>query len=254
MTDDIKQGQDERKKPDDDKQLESRRRFTKSGLAGSAVLMTLLNRPALATDGNECTASILMSANLSAHPDQDKCKDLGCSPGYWKQGDTRGVDDHHTNAWIDVATQSGGSAALGSTFSDAFMLGAKPEPSNLYTDYLYSRSLFDVINGIGLPSGLESLGSVGLHAVAALANSYHSVISTYGSYEEPGDVKNDFWEAYSLFLQCVELWRNNPPNLPQNKDPEVEVVKSCKDPLKDFASSYDRYNMQVCPLGNDSWP
>jgi len=87
MSDDIKLDQEDNKEPLDDKPLESRRKFAKTGLAGGAVLMSLLSRPASAGYNNDprCTGSILASidAGTSLHNfDPDECR-FGCTPGFW---------------------------------------------------------------------------------------------------------------------------------------------------------------------------
>lgn len=88
MIDDIKPGQENSETSLDDKPVASRRRFTKVGLGGGAVLMSLLSRPALG-NGVECTASILASidAGTSLHGGLD-CQDkVGCSADYWCSAD-----------------------------------------------------------------------------------------------------------------------------------------------------------------------
>jgi hypothetical protein len=59
---------------------ESRRRFTRGGLAGSGVLLTLVSHPVLGA--NQCTRSAILSGNLSQGQSPVQC---GCSPGYWGQ-------------------------------------------------------------------------------------------------------------------------------------------------------------------------
>jgi hypothetical protein len=64
---------------------ESRRHFTKSGLAASGVILTLASRPVLGTginDGKCCmTPSGFMSGNQSTHGTSPVCQ--GKSPQYW---------------------------------------------------------------------------------------------------------------------------------------------------------------------------
>jgi len=66
---------------------ESRRRFTKSGLLVSGVLMTLASRPSLGGGtvygaGQVCkTPSGFLSGNISQHGTPPKCS--GRTPGYW---------------------------------------------------------------------------------------------------------------------------------------------------------------------------
>lgn len=59
---------------------ESRRRFTKAGLAASGVMVTLASRPVLGCATAE-TPSGFISGNVSRGQAQASC---GLSPGYWK--------------------------------------------------------------------------------------------------------------------------------------------------------------------------
>ena len=60
---------------------ESRRRFGKSGVAASGVILTLASRPVLA--GWECLSpSGFQSGNLSTHVQPPLCE--GRTPGYWQ--------------------------------------------------------------------------------------------------------------------------------------------------------------------------
>jgi hypothetical protein len=59
----------------------SRRRFTKSGLAVSGVLVTLASRPVLGSPVCKSPSGFL-SGNLSTHGTPPVC--AGRSPGYWK--------------------------------------------------------------------------------------------------------------------------------------------------------------------------
>ncbi|MEO8407883.1 MAG: hypothetical protein ABI476_05580 [Oxalobacteraceae bacterium] len=61
---------------------QSRRRFTKSGLAVSGVLMTLATRPVLGQALTCKSPSGFLSGNASSHGAPPIC--LGRSPGYWK--------------------------------------------------------------------------------------------------------------------------------------------------------------------------
>jgi hypothetical protein len=60
---------------------ESRRRFGKSGLAASGVLLTLASRPVLGCEVCKSPSGFL-SGNLSTHGSPAICQ--GRSPGYWK--------------------------------------------------------------------------------------------------------------------------------------------------------------------------
>jgi len=79
---------------------ESRRRFTKSGLAVSGVLLTLASRPSLGGGGGggggfACKSpSGFISGNLSQHGTPQTCS--GRTPGYWG---THGGGGPQPNAW-----------------------------------------------------------------------------------------------------------------------------------------------------------
>lgn len=69
---------------------EARRRFAKSGLAASGVILTLASRPVLGGDAPlACKSpSAWISGNGSTHGPEPVC--MGRSPGYWK---------NHANRW-----------------------------------------------------------------------------------------------------------------------------------------------------------
>jgi hypothetical protein len=66
---------------------ESRRRFTKAGVAVSGVLLTLASRPSLGGGGTVGGGGVckspsgFLSGNASHHGTTQYCK--GCTPGYW---------------------------------------------------------------------------------------------------------------------------------------------------------------------------
>ena len=62
---------------------ETRRRLTKSALAGSIVISSLLSRPVLGAP-YQCTVSGQLSGNMSNHT-TEPCFNLGQSPEYWEQ-------------------------------------------------------------------------------------------------------------------------------------------------------------------------
>jgi len=61
---------------------ESRRRFTKTGLAASGVLLTLANRSALGA-GITVSPSVYASGNTSGHGPAAPAVTLGLTPSYW---------------------------------------------------------------------------------------------------------------------------------------------------------------------------
>jgi hypothetical protein len=63
--------------------LTGRRRFLAGGLAAAPVILTLSNRPALATGGRVCTPSAYVSVAVGTSlTGPQRC--YGRSPGYWK--------------------------------------------------------------------------------------------------------------------------------------------------------------------------
>jgi len=139
---------------------EGRRRFTKAGVVGGAVVTTLLSRPAL---GKQCTHSILASWNLSAHPDLIYCKHA-CSPGYWKT-DNDGVN-HCVCEWDNHIHHDYGRDRY---FKDVFFPTGNPYGDH---DPYPGKTLEHVVNQNGGP-----LRQAGFHAVAALLNAAHPEVA-----------------------------------------------------------------------------
>lgn len=86
MSDDIKLDPKNSKELHEDAPVESRRRFTKAGVAGGAVVMSLISRSGFASPGggSQCTMSILESIDAGTSLHDDIVCLLGCSPGIWK--------------------------------------------------------------------------------------------------------------------------------------------------------------------------
>lgn len=150
---------------------ESRRRFTKSGLAVSGVLLTLASRPSLGGGGGGgggwvCKSpSGFLSANLSQHGTSKYCS--GRTPGYWcthynwpspyKTGsctNTKFKQDY--NNWSNTGSSSG------TMYKDS-TLGF--HCTGYGAGYLkYSMIQVTLLGGTGDPYQL------GAHCVAALLN------------------------------------------------------------------------------------
>ena len=132
MSDDIKNrdldstpSQDQDTKDTSIKQ--SRRQFTKAGVGGGAVLLTLYSRPSLGTGGysggGECAHSVMasyamgnnMSADMSVIDDCRRPKD--CSKRFWKKC----YDDNYVlKCWEDCAHNSYGQCHPDMSFNQYF--------------------------------------------------------------------------------------------------------------------------------------
>jgi hypothetical protein len=84
----------------------SRRRFGKSGLAASGVLITLASRPVLGTEVCKSPSGFL-SGNLSTHGPAPICQ--GRSPGYWKNHTKWPISNRTTCKFSSVFTCPRGS-------------------------------------------------------------------------------------------------------------------------------------------------
>lgn len=147
---------------------ESRRRFAKSSLAVSGVLLTLASRPSLGSGGGfggggMCKSpSGLMSGNLSVHGSPQRCR--GRTPGYWGN---HGGGGPQPNAWpspylpgsCQKKCTNSSNWSNGTKFSSVFNCNGN---GSRYKNY----SLMQVIwlGGSGDPYQL------GAHIVAALLN------------------------------------------------------------------------------------
>lgn len=139
---------------------ESRRRFTKSGLAISGVILTLASRPVLG-DFVCKSPSGFLSGNVSAHGTPLLCS--GLTPGYW---------GNHPEAWPSpyVAGTCTGEArycglvknwtTVGATmFKDVFNCN---NHGSIYSEY----TMFQVVWLGGGPDPFQ----LGAHIVSALLN------------------------------------------------------------------------------------
>lgn len=113
MSDDAKLDNEESKQPSEDKSVESRRKFTKAGLGGGAVLMSLLSRPALGTNyanAPGCTASVMasVSAGTSLQHDISTCR-FGCTVFFW-------CEEAPAIAWTSAGALAGTSTNFNLTF------------------------------------------------------------------------------------------------------------------------------------------
>lgn len=140
---------------------ESRRRFTKSGLAVSGVLLTLASRSALGGDFVCKSPSGFLSGNVSAHGKPQTCS--GRTPGYW--GRNRPAqwpspylpgqcNSSSGNSCTNVSEWSGGTE-----FSSVFNCSGN---GSIYKNYSMMQVIW--LGGGGDPHQL------GAHIVSALLN------------------------------------------------------------------------------------
>ena len=180
----------------------SRRRFTKAGLAGSGVILSISSRSALGGWGT-CTGSEMMSGNMSRQGTPNPC---GCSPGYWGQ---------HLTEWNNLISQR----LIATTYKPEAdfdtVFGLANLPNGMFNpdaqlQYVAQRGTHLTI---ALPSAcdptkdnsdfLGTARTATFHAVAALLNA-----SVYGSrypapYQSPGAVINAFSiAASSAYASC----------------------------------------------------
>ncbi len=127
--------------------VDQRRR--RLGAAGTAVLLTLPGRSAVAGWGT-CTGSELASGNLSRSGTANPC---GCSPGFW--WNTNG-----TQLWTSSPTLSI-NYPRAAKFNTVFGV-------NFYTDT--NVELKDVGSSSSYPNNFSANNNTGMHAAAALLN------------------------------------------------------------------------------------
>jgi hypothetical protein len=121
----------------------------KLGTAGTAVLLTLPGRSAVAGWGT-CTGSELASGNLSRTGTVNPC---GCSPGFW-------WNNNGTSLWTTSPTLNINFPRT-AKFNTVFGV-------NFYVDP--NVQLLAVGPSTNLPNKFGAAGNTGMHAVAALLN------------------------------------------------------------------------------------
>lgn len=142
-----------------------RRRLGTLGVSGTAVMLSVTSRSAVAGWGT-CTGSELASGNLSRAGSANPC---GCSPGFWWNNNGKAL-------WDSSPTLSGNfprTAAFNTVFGVVFY---KPKENGSAV----------LLRNVGPSTKNENLVSAnhntGMHAVAALLNAQY-----YGSrYPVPG--------------------------------------------------------------------
>ncbi len=177
---------------------ESRRRFTKSGLVVSGVLLTLASRPSLG-GGFVChTPSGFCSANLSTHGTQQYCS--GLTPGYWGNW---GGSGPQPNKW--PSPYSPGACKSGATGNSPSDWSGGTPFKNVFNCSGYGSiySSYSLMQVIWLTGGPDP-NQLGSHIVAALLNaasgktpaltvanviSIFNAWNQYGYYEPTAGVK-----------------------------------------------------------------
>lgn len=145
---------------------ESRRHFTKSGLAVSGVLLTLASRSALG-GGLVCKSpSGFLSGNVSQHGTPVTC--TGGSPGYWGSHTDKWPSPYLTGSCSDPQRKqdynnwSNSGASSGTMFKDLALGFDCYGYGSRYKDYSMLQVI--LLGGSGDPDQL------GAHIVAALLN------------------------------------------------------------------------------------
>ncbi|MCB1664105.1 MAG: hypothetical protein KDI20_16050, partial [Pseudomonadales bacterium] len=213
MADDVKTESDDKKQLEG--QVESRRNFTKSGIAGGAVLMSLLSRPALGTGFTDprCSGSVLASidAGSSLHNfDPEACR-MGCTPGFWCYG-----QPPDTKAWDRIKQLTG----VDPWWEFSALFGCGPGPG-----FAQGTELNQILC---IPNENTSfLKQSARHSIAAWLNA--TIMS--GFFElTPQQVVNGYCTAYTA-------WKNNNNNT---------------GPLINWHSQMASLNERNCPLNNDA--
>jgi len=136
-----------------------RRRFVKSGLAATPVLMTLVSRPVL---GQQCLSpSAFCSGNLSApNAGAEPCN--GVTPGYWKQ-------EQHFDDWPSGFQPTGSTSTSGNFRRRTGTTTAATMFHSIETGFkgaqFEGKTLLDVLKTQG-----GAPADVGRHVGAALLN------------------------------------------------------------------------------------
>lgn len=201
MADEKNQESDDSKVTDDlnlsdsknTQKLTSRRSFAKSGIAGGAVLMSLLSRPALGSGYNDprCTGSILASidAGTSLHDfDPDECR-FGCTPGFWCPG-----QPSDARAWLWISNNTG--ITPGNEFIDVFGCGPAPTAALIAENFPNGTTLEAILcipNGEG-PAFVKQSARHGIAALlnAHILNIFFAPVAGYA----PADIITKYCLAY----------------------------------------------------------
>ena len=142
---------------------QGRRRLGAAGAAGTAVLLSVASRSAVAGWGT-CTGSELASGNLSRSSTANPC---GCSPGFWGPQNQNG-----TYLW-DHTPKLSTTYPRTNTFKSTFGLSYFKDQGNVKGDKITLDQVFPgQIAGPGsqYPNNYNGGDSAAMHAVAALLN------------------------------------------------------------------------------------
>lgn len=192
---------------------ESRRRFSKAGVASSGIILSISSRSALGGWGS-CTRSEMISGNLSRPGSTNPC---GCSPGYVR---------NHESEWrlliLDGLINSGYSPDA--SFDSVFMLTGINGMKGMFDP---DATLLQVAGKEKNPIDCDATNFKGtaqnaaFHAVAALFNA-----AVYGTrypapYKTPGAVISAFnaaattayvscnKQAFEAFITEVDVYDSN---------------------------------------------
>ena len=152
---------------------ESRRRFSKSGLAVSGVMLTLASRPVLGGWGTCQTPSGFVSGNVSNHGTPTTCG--GRTPGYWGNHPSEwpspytpgkcSSSESSSKKRSSSSSSSGGSCSSAEAWSEGTLFRSVFNCSgNGHIYYNYTMMQVIWLGGSGDPQQL------GAHIVSALLN------------------------------------------------------------------------------------
>lgn len=222
----------------DNETSESRRKFTKTGLAGSAVALSLFNRSALGSGtGNQCSMSILVSVaaggSLDPRVDPHDCQGVGCTPGIWKQEDNA----PSMSGWDAVGTQThnGVTPTPSTLFSTVFGVDPNDFDPTITDNLTLVQAVDETGNNMNHLRGSIRAGTAAYLNVClavylnSMPNLNPGLQFTYGGITDPQVIIDDFITAYN------DLVNNGNSAL-----------------LNSFESLYDGLNnSEFCPLAAD---
>ena len=187
---------------------EGRRRLGKLGAGGTAAVLSVASRSAVAGWGS-CTGSELASGNLSRAGTANPC---GCSPGFW-------WNNNGTALWNSSPTLKMNfprSAAFNTVFGRVFYKNKANGSAVL---------LSDVGPNTNNPNKFGANNNTGMHAVAALLNAQYygtrypvngmqSAASVIAAFQAACVDKNSlsaFVSKVDIYSRTASLWCNGSP-------------------------------------------
>ncbi|MCV2368005.1 hypothetical protein [Roseateles oligotrophus] len=151
-------GSDDQQASADDKVDQGRRRLGTASVTGTAVLLSLPSRSAVAGWGS-CTGSELASGNLSRAATANPC---GCSPGFWGPANLNGTA--LWNKTPKLYTKYPRTAKFNTVFGVTFFKNT----ANITLEQVFPQQKAGP--GKGYFNNFNASDSTAMHAVAALLN------------------------------------------------------------------------------------